>query len=279
MIVCYNSHHNSELFRYECECLSNMLLQELEKYIIKPQRNKPFGSITEKKGIICFNVSEEEYSRVDVRKIMNILPIKFMSEMSELNVDVPIFLAKKIVQLLKIVQSPNPHQLDVFNQYLLWNIMNNADSNDKSRYNHIRKLINMEVKNYLIEIGDVKNQEEKIFAQEMYSKIFKNLKSVFDAENNGEISIFREHFDLEYFFKYTLEETIVMLYKTNPIYNSQYFEKIFTDVSTEMPFQIIDSIFNNGIHNVQVYVSDENRKSNKKHGEIISFPLQSFCNG
>ena len=62
MILCNNYHHNNELYQYESECFSHLVLQELKDYIVKSKQDIEMSPITENKGKIFFNITDKEVS-------------------------------------------------------------------------------------------------------------------------------------------------------------------------------------------------------------------------
>lgn len=269
MVLCNNTHKKNELGIYTWQCenkfISKLIYLELKKYLFSDRELEPMFI---NKNKVKFNITDEEYLNVDVRRVMMVLPIGLLSSMSELGIDVPVFLSRKLIQMLKIFSSENSYDLDIFNQILLWNLINNVNSSNAVDN---EELVRLEVEDYLQELG-LDSKEDFCIAEEMFKSVFSNLGSLIDAEKNGEISLFNSCIDFNNLCNMDLKNVIIDLMKKGEPYNSNYFNKIFSDVGMSIPFCIMQYIKSGNKEFKFSLIEDYNSKNNGK--TIISFPQQ-----
>lgn len=189
MFFCYNIHGMDEkgisVWQKETEILSHALYDELMEYIVDAEGFLP---LTEKKGEINYDVLEEEYSRVDMRKFMKIFPTRVLNSFASLVTDVPVFIAKKITQMIKIITSRDMYEFDMIDDLILWYVLANADKEKEAVWS--RELVRIETDAYVEELGINPCSDEAVMAEAVNARIFKNLYHIYTAEKDEEIKIF-----------------------------------------------------------------------------------------
>lgn len=286
MILCYNSHGNSKkglhVWENENIYISHIIHKELTKYIISNKNSVELRPITVSRKNVNFNITESEVQLVNIQKLMNVFPLGLLSSMSELGIDISIFMARKLIQLIKIAKSKMGYDIDIFARMVLWYIMRNSDKTDEYSLFDKEELVELETNYYAYELKINQTNELAVMAKEMYDRIFSNLKTLFDAEECGEITLLYNDVDFKTFIDLDLnvKNAILSLYNSYGNYNAKYFYKIFHDVGLENPFQIIEVVTKNSQKEVKIVVEDEfenlaQESLEKKKIEIIDFPISN----
>lgn len=251
MIQCYNSHisgtDGDELFKKEEKFVSSALCLELERYCNKHREDIVF----------------------DINQIMEIFPVALLYGWSNLGIDVPVFIQLEFEKLYKMCQSDEEEKMNIFDNVIFWYIMQNSNS---SVVMDNRQLIDAEVNDYLKEMSeesDLTSSHNRMIAEELYGEVFKNLSTIFHAEENGDITLLYLNYDFKVFLDMDVKDAIIYLNKAN--YDNLYYEMVFESIGFEVPFQIIEVLENNSKADYMICLKDENK--NTGNGFIIDFPF------
>lgn len=216
MIKCCNIYNQYDfikpkiLLKLEEQYINSSIQEMLLWYIEDKDIIEKLKPITKRKshGLVykhAFNIQPEEYNVVDVHTLMLNLPIGFLSCFDEISIDVPEFLSRKVIKILKMISSKEKFTLDIIEKTLLFYMINNNGDHfeDSFEFEEKDQLVNLEVECYikgLLEMFcddemNVSTEDDEMLANDIYNEAFYNIYTMLQLEKTGEVNIMFSDFD------------------------------------------------------------------------------------
>lgn len=216
MIKCCNIYNQYDfikpkvLLKLEEQYINSSIQEMLLWYIEDKDIIERLKPITKRKsyGLVykhVFNIQPEEYNAVDVHTLMLNLPIGFLSCFDEISIDVPEFLSRKVIKILKMISSKEKFTLDIIEKTLLFYMINNNGDRfeDSFKFKEKDQLVNLEVECYIKGLLEtfcddemnVSTEDDEMLANDIYNEAFYNIYTMLQLEKTGEVNIMFSDFD------------------------------------------------------------------------------------
>lgn len=247
--------HDEKLNFVASKCLSETIKANLEYYFVP-------GYEKEK--------DDELYKKVDIEKVLSILPEKLLNEMEVAGVHKEFFLRKKMAEFMILLNSEKYETPDVFNEYLLYRILRASQLLEIDEYEEpefvlenidlLRELLDdegLEFAESVIEFyecedgsGNYENEYGELITQGRYNEMLQDIKNEhieciidyltdFTASSVDDDSLIFWDWDFSFIDKWGFASVLSKMsctsYGVFADYGKDYVKGIFSNVNIDTP--------------------------------------------